>query len=278
MRELNIRAGLILAACLLLPGAAQGQDAATVFRQSCMSCHTIGGGKLVGPDLKNVTQRKDRAWLIDFVADPKRVLDSGDPYAMKLKEEAGGAVMPPIAGMNRQRAEQLLALIEAESRLPKSQFVGLHITDEPFTPADVARGKAIFTGQTKLARGGASCLSCHTVRGIGGLGGGRLGPDLTLVYERMKGRKALASWLLAPATPTMQPVFAGTPLTNEEILPLVAYFEDAARRGGEDQGTSRLGFLLLGLGGAVLGLAAADGVWKNRFRAVRRPLAKGEKE
>jgi mono/diheme cytochrome c family protein len=278
MRELKIRAlgpaaGLLLAS-LLLPVAARGQDAAAFFRQSCMSCHTIGGGRLVGPDLKHVTQRKDRAWLINFVSNPKTVLDGGDPYALQLKQEAGGAVMPPIANMSPARAEELLALVEAESKLPKSQFAGLQITDEPFTAADIARGKDLFTGKAQLARRGPACMSCHTVTGMGGLGGGRLGPDLTLVFERLKGRKALASWLLAPATATMQPVFSGTPLANEEILPLVAYFEDAARRGGRDDG-SRLGFLLLGLGGAAVGLAAADGVWRNRFRAVRRPLLTG---
>lgn len=272
--------GLLLAA-LLAPPAARAQDAATYFRQSCASCHTVGGGKLVGPDLKDVTKRKDRPWLLNFVQNPKAVLDSGDPYALKLKEEAGGALMVPIAGMTPQRAEELLALIEAESKLPKSQFQGLQITDEPFSPADVSRGRDLFTGRIRLANGGASCMSCHTTGGLArrltGLSGGRLGPDLTRVYERLKGRKGLASWLQAPATATMQPVFSRTPLTNDEILPLVAWLEAEAQRGGEDDGTSRLTFLLLGLGGAALGLAVFDGAWRKRFRAVRRPLVKGQR-
>lgn len=280
MRELKARwiftaSGLLLAG-LLGPAAARAQDAATFFRQSCSSCHTVGGGKLVGPDLKDVTKRKDRPWLLNFVQNPKAVLDSGDPYALKLKEEAGGAVMVPIAGMTPQRAQELLALIEAESKLAKSQFQGLQITDEPFSPADIARGRNLFTGRIRLANGGASCMSCHTTGGMTGLSGGRLGPDLTRVYERLKGRKGLASWLQAPATATMQPVFAKTPLTNEEILPLVAWLEAEAQRGGEDDGTARLTFLLLGLGGAAAGLAVFDGAWRKRFRAVRRPLVKGQ--
>jgi cytochrome c2 len=272
MRKLKI----LLAALLLAPAAAPAQDAAAYFRQSCTSCHTIGGGRLVGPDLKDVTRRKDRPWLLNFVQNPKAVLDAGDPYALQLKGEAGGAVMVPIPGMNPQRAEEMLALIEAESKLPKSQFIGLQITDEPFTPADLARGRNLFTGRVRLAKGGAPCLSCHTTGSQTGLTGGRLGPDLTLVYERLKGRKGLASWLLAPATATMQPVFARTPMTNDEILPLVAFLEAEARRGREDDGTARLTFLLLGLGGAAAGLALCDGAWRKRFRAVRRPLVKGQ--
>ena len=43
---------------------------------------------LVGPDLTNVSQRQERAWLVKFILDPAGVLDSGDPYATKLLEEA----------------------------------------------------------------------------------------------------------------------------------------------------------------------------------------------
>src|SRR5690606_36048558 len=33
---------------LLLPAIAAAQDAADFFRQNCVSCHTIGGGRLTG--------------------------------------------------------------------------------------------------------------------------------------------------------------------------------------------------------------------------------------
>jgi mono/diheme cytochrome c family protein len=269
---------MLLAGALLLPPATAGaQEAATVFRQNCMSCHTIGGGKLVGPDLKNVTQRKDRAWLASFVTDPRPFL-AGDPYALKLKQEAGGAVMPPIAGMTQAKAQALLTLIEAESKLKTSQFQGLQITDEPFTPADVARGKRIFTGELALAKGGTSCAACHTVKGLGGLAGGRLGPDLTQALERLQGRKGLAAWLQAPATPTMRPAFANRPLTNEELLALVAFLEAEAKlRVGPDTGAAQLTFFLLGIGGAALCFVTADAVWRRRFRSVRRALVRGER-
>ena len=58
---------------------------------------------------------KDRAWLARFIADPKSVLDSGDAYAIKLRDEARGVVMPNVPGMTIDRAMNLLDLIEAES-------------------------------------------------------------------------------------------------------------------------------------------------------------------
>lgn len=269
--------GALALATLAAPVRSSAQEAVEIFRQSCMSCHTIGGGRLVGPDLKQVESRKDREWLLGFILDAQGVVASGDPYALKLKEEAGGAQMPRIAGMTRERAAALLDLIAAESQLEQSQFAGLDIGDEPFSPADVQRGRQIFLGYQRLTNGGPACSGCHTAGSLPGLGGGRLGPDLTRVYERLQGRKNLASWLLAPATQTMQPVFAGRPLTNEEILPLVAFLEEEARRGREDDGTTRVTFLLLGLGGAALGFVTADGIWRKRFRAVRRSLVRGER-
>jgi mono/diheme cytochrome c family protein len=251
---------------------ASAQETAEFFKQNCSSCHTIGGGRLTGPDLKNVTRERDRDWLVRFVLDPKAMIDSGDSYAQKLLQEARGVVMPTVAGMNRARAEALLDLIEAESQLERSAFAGVQVPTKPFTQEDIEQGRIIFRGQQRLANGGPACISCHTLHGVAALGGGRLGPDLTTVYERMEGRKGLVAWLTAPATPTMQPLFKPHPMRSEEIISLVAYLEDAARRGGEADALDPLRFFLLGMMGTVGGLAAFQAVWKKRFRAMRRPL------
>ena len=260
-------AGLLATAPLLC-----AQDASEFFRQNCVSCHTIGGGRLTGPDLKSVTQRKDRAWLVEYLQNPQATMDKGDPYALKLKDEARGVIMPTISGMTPARAIALLDMLDAESKLKKSQFAGMQMSDAPFTPDDIAQGRRIFVGDRHLANGGPPCISCHTLRGLGGLGGGRLGPDLTRVYERLQGRKNMGAWLFAPATPTMGSVFKNHALRPEEIMPLVALFEDAARKGGQDDSTALLNFFLAGLGGAGVALVICDAAWRNRFRSVRRAL------
>ncbi len=260
----------LLVVCL--PATTQAQDAVGYFRQNCVSCHTIGGGRLTGPDLKGVTERRDHAWLRRYLPDPKAMIDGGDPIATQLFQEARGVIMPPAPQLTSEMTDALIALIEAESTLEKSQFVGIQISDRPFTPQDVALGRSIVRGETAQAGGGPPCISCHTLGGVGALGGGRVGPDLTKAYERLQGRKSLAVWLSAPATPMMQSVFQRTPLQQEEILPVVAYLEHSAQEGGEDTAVGMVSFLLLGLGGAVVGLLLFDGAWRNRFRAVRGPL------
>ncbi len=185
------------------------------------------------------------------------------------------ASTPTLPGMSPALADALIALVEAESTLETSQFVGVQISDRPFTPADLARGTAIFEGTTRLVGGGPPCLSCHSLGGVGAMGGGKLAPDLTLVYERLGGRKGVGTWLSAPATPTMQTTFANVPLQADEILPLLALFEQAAQTRavpGPVAPLAPLAFFLIGLAGAAFGLVVFDLAWQRRFRGVRRRL------
>lgn len=264
-------ATLAFAAVLLLGTTAAAQQPADYFRQNCASCHTIGGGRLTGPDLKGVTEREDREWLVRFVQNPRAMIDAGDPRARQLLEEFRGVVMPTAPGMTRDLADALLALIEAESQLEKSQFAGLAISDRPFTAFDIAEGRKLFLGLRPQKNQGAACVSCHAVGTLGGLGGGMLGPDLTRVYERLGDRNAVGTWLSAPATPTMQGVYRNKPLDADEIFALLAFFDDAGKRSAAAAGPSPL-FLLLGLLGTVLALAILNAVWRTRFRSVRRAL------
>ena len=253
-------------------GATQAQDRVDDFRLNCTSCHTIGGGRLVGPDLHNVAERKDRAWLARFIVDPTGVIDSGDAYAMQLLDEARGVKMTAVPGMTLDRAMNLLDLIEAESALEKSQFAGIQVSDRPFTPADVDTGRRIFLGIERLANHGPSCVSCHSVNGVGVLAGGKLGPDLNAVFERLNGRKGLATWLSAPPTPVMQAVFSDHALDEDEILPLVAFFAAKAVAPPESGQAATLIFILLGMAGTAGALVLFDVIWRGRFRSVRRTL------
>jgi len=53
----------------------------------CGACHTIGKGKLIGPDLKGVTEKREEAWLISFIKSSQTMVNNGDPIAVQLFEE-----------------------------------------------------------------------------------------------------------------------------------------------------------------------------------------------
>ncbi len=253
--------------------------AAKFFEENCTVCHTIGGGPLGGPDLKGVTQRRTRDQLIRFLRNPEAFMNSADPYAKNLLEAAGGVVMPSFPEMTPDLASSLLDLIDSksgpaaqETKASETPSAGGEISDRPFTPGDVEQGGLIFAGSRPLANGAPACFSCHAMRGFGGLGGGRLAPELTRVFERLRGRRSLAMWLSAPPTTTMRSLFRTRPLKPEEIVLLVAYFEDAAKRGGQAESSVILGFFFLALGGTIVALISFDAIWKWRLQAVREPL------
>ena len=79
-------------------------------------------------------------------------------------------------------------------------------------------------------------------------------------------------WLSAPPTTTMRSLFHTRPLKPEEIVLLVAYLEDAAKRGGQAESAVILGFFFLALGGTIVALISFDAIWKRRLQGVREPL------
>ena len=184
--------------------------------------------------------------------------------------------MPKIVGLDAEKAGFLLDLIEAESVLEESQFKGAAVSNEPFTPADVERGFALFTGRQKFKNGGPMCMSCHRIPGLGGLGVGAVlkgQADLTRVYERLNGRAALSAWLMAPATPTMKSILQGRRLEPDEIYALVALLENRAMGSQpEPVGASMVSFSIMGLLGSCLVLFMFDHLWKFRHRSMRRQL------
>ncbi len=263
---------------LAAPASAQlpvpSEEAYASFELNCKSCHTIGGGKLTGPDLKGVLERRSREWLVEFILHPKAVIDSGDAYAQEMFREARGVYMPDPVGMTPEMAGKLLDVVAVESSLEKSRFAGLQLSDRPLTEADVARGRRLFRGEESFASGAPACFSCHTLAGAGGFGGGTLGPDLTAVSARLEGRKGLAAWLSAPPSAVMAPVYRVAPLDGEEVLALTAFLEDTAASGAEVAEDGSLAFLLSGLGLAALVLVLLDVVWRGRYVATRAPLVR----
>ncbi len=65
--------------------------------QVCKACHTIGGGKLVGPDLLGVNEKRDEAWLISFIQNSTAMIEAGDPIAIEVFNENNKIPMPPNA-------------------------------------------------------------------------------------------------------------------------------------------------------------------------------------
>jgi protein SCO1 len=90
------------------------QPGQVLFKKICAPCHTIGVGDRVGPDLRGVTARRDRAWLTSFIRDPKTKHAAKDPIALALAAQFPGVRMPTL-GIGDVDAADLITYVDAET-------------------------------------------------------------------------------------------------------------------------------------------------------------------
>jgi mono/diheme cytochrome c family protein len=149
----KILPSLMLIAILLTGGifaekaVSQAPDGAQLF-QLCGACHTIGKGKLIGPDLYQVTQRREKEWLIRFIRNSQEVIQSGDAYAIKLFEDHNKIPMPPSTYTD----EQINAVLDYIENYVPGQAAAAPAVQETTQGGDVAAKNEFFTDDKDHAR------------------------------------------------------------------------------------------------------------------------------
>jgi cytochrome c2 len=83
-------------------------DGATLFRNNCGACHTVGKGKLVGQDLKDVQNRHQESWLLKWIKSSQTLVQAGDKDAVKLFADNSSIPMPD-QGLSEDEIKSVLA-------------------------------------------------------------------------------------------------------------------------------------------------------------------------
>ncbi len=86
---------------------------------SCVRCHTIGKGTLIGPDLLGVQDRHDDAWLIKFIQSSNTLRQGGDKHAQAIFEANKKLPMPDHV-YTEAEARAIIDYIIAEGNLIKA--------------------------------------------------------------------------------------------------------------------------------------------------------------
>lgn len=165
-------------------------EAKVIFRKRCTACHTYGKGIKVGPDLKGVTDRRTRPWLLKFISSSSTVIQSGDPTATQLFREFKQERMPDWTDLSPEQIGNILDYFAAAGPLQKEPDERDATTA---SGAEIARGEKLFHGEARLQNGGRACDICHSIAG-GESKDGHLGPDLTAAYFKYRDR-ALTDFL-----------------------------------------------------------------------------------
>ncbi len=255
---------------LALPAFAWAQTyGEQLFQSKCAACHSIGSGRLVGPDLKGVVERRSTSWLTQFINSSQSLIKSGDAKAVAVFDEFNGIVMPDFSFSEAQIAELIghiggqtagsSAVVE-ENTSPEPQ------PDEPISKEQVFKGLELFQGTIRFSNGGPACNACHHVKNDAVIGGGILAKELTTVFSRMGGSGVGAILGQAPF-PVMQAAYKANALTQDEITYLVAFLQNADEQHLFQQPRDYgIGLFISGAVGAGLLYLLFAFIWRGRKR------------
>lgn len=265
----------ILVVLVIIVYLGQSKDARTAepgeqdFNTNCGICHTIGGGRLIGPDLSGVHNKRSQEWLESFVKSSQSLINSGDADATALFAEYSSMLMPDAPFSEEQIIEVLNYMKFMDSKLTasSSESTEQETVEEPekvITKEDIHLGQNLFQGTVRFENGGPTCNACHDVNNDAVIGGGILAAELTSVFSKMGGTGVRAILGKAPF-PVMEAAYKDRALTENEIFALVSFLQDAdeqhAYQHPRDYGT---GLLVSGMIGATILFGFYSLLWLRR--------------
>lgn len=255
--------GVTVIATMLSAGVSNAQDGEAIFKQSCGMCHSVGKGRVVGPDLKGVTSKRKEDWLYKFIKSSQSFIKEGDADAKAIYDEY--QVIMPDQNLSQEEIKSILTFITNKS---DEKPVGDTATQKaiPLTSQLILKGKNYFDGSASFSNGGAACISCHNLDYDNIIPGGMLAKDLTNAHSRLGGDDGIKGILNAPPFPAMTSAYKNNPLTDEEIAALTGFLmlvdKDKAHRHAKDS----TGLLFGGFIGFCIIVTLIMLIWNNKKR------------
>ncbi len=218
-----------------------------LFKSTCKVCHTIGKGKLIGPDLKNVTEKRSQDWLLSFIKSSTSLINSEDVDAKAIFEEYNKLLMPD----NNYTDAQIMAILNyigsgssgtgVQAEVPAADILS------DLTPENINTGAYLFGGKQRLTNDGPVCSSCHKVTDERIFSSGTLAKDLSESYDNM-GSSGLAAIITNPPYPVMKQAYKNHDLTEGEVINLTAYLKSVIeQRANQRPADFSMKFIIYGL-------------------------------
>lgn len=85
------------------PAVEHGKE---IFKANCAACHKLEG-KLIGPELLKITEKRDAEWLLAWIKDNNALAASGDKLAQEV-QASNPAVMTPFPQLSDEDIQDVL--------------------------------------------------------------------------------------------------------------------------------------------------------------------------
>lgn len=198
---------LLLGSCggdQLPPHVATGKS---LFDQNCLTCHSIGEGVRIGPDLQGVGERRDREWLERWVADPLG-MGQNDPIGQQLLAEFNGVPMSPNQ-LTEEQIGQVLDYIDWASENAPTALASSESGPVELSDAEFEQARGIYFDR---------CAGCH-----GTLRAGATGPNIQPARTREIGT-ATIRLTLTNGLPGGMPSWGRSGILTDDEISLMARY------------------------------------------------------
>ncbi len=196
---------VLAAGCASPPQEGDVTAGEAVFQRYCITCHTLGQGDRIGPDLRDVHQRYEKEWLVRWVDDPIGMAED-DPVGRELLAKWNGIPMSD-SNLDRQQIEDVLAFIEHSSSQPVVAAAAEPVRE--LSEAEFDQAKQIYFNR---------CAGCH-----GTLRSGATGPSIQPARTSEIGTTTIRA-ILRNGLPGGMPPWGRMGILDEDEIELMANY------------------------------------------------------
>ncbi len=240
-------------------------DGKHIFNNKCSVCHTIGGGKLVGPDLQDVHKKYNNTWLKQFILSSSSMIRQADEKALLIFNQYNKIIMPDHNLSDRQLVDLIQYIVKASDLLNMSTIDNVDTAnDKALANDDVLLGKNLFLGYKSFKNAGPACLSCHNINLLDSMSGGSLAVDLTKVFDRI-GAKGIESIIKSSPFPAMNIAYNNYKLEENEVIAVRSFLQDLnARDVGDKIVNYSINMIGIGIVGVFVLSILLSFIWMKR--------------
>lgn len=94
-----------------------------LFNSNCAACHKLDA-KMTGPALRNIADRREKAWLFKWIRNSSDLIKSGDAVAVKVFEENNKIPMTSFPQLSDSDLENLIAYTSEPKAVAAAPAVG----------------------------------------------------------------------------------------------------------------------------------------------------------